>query len=343
MFRASSTISLSSLKFTRVMAKLPKDLPNLVREKFYKAKEDSSLTYYPTQVSILRFDTLANNTFDIQETQFQIRYSPVLAQKPKATKPDGPQKPLNPFLNPPPSLYVTEVPPAHYVVLNKFAIVPEHFILATKEFKLQTDLLEEDDLGAAYTCLATYRAEGKELFGFFNSGEHSGASQPHRHIQFLPVDSMYEGLKADEWKPLIDRLTTEPKPAPIPKDATSDMIHRIYLKMHEQARHAMQQYLTSHSEGDLNEAVDGSPPMSYNLGFTDTTLVLCPRIAEGIKIPSETGESLGPVALNGTLLAGTLLVKSDAEWNALKNDEAKLKDILTAIGISQNHSVQQSS
>lgn len=132
-----------------------------------------------------------------------------MAHKPKADKPDLPKKPFNPFLNPPESLYITELAPGHYVVLNKFAIVPEHFILATKEFRPQTHLLEEDDLGAAYACLKAYRTEGRELFGFFNSGEHSGASQPHRHIQFLPVASMLEGLKDDEWKPLVDSLAED--------------------------------------------------------------------------------------------------------------------------------------
>jgi ATP adenylyltransferase len=91
-------------------------------------------------------------------------------------------------------------------VLNKFPVIPDHFILATKEFKKQTDLLEEADLEAAYNCLKAYKDEGEELFGFFNSGEHSGASQPHRHIQFLPVQSMRSGLKEETWRPLADHL-----------------------------------------------------------------------------------------------------------------------------------------
>jgi ATP adenylyltransferase len=101
-------------------------------------------------------------------------------------------------------MLIAELPPSHILVLNKFAIVREHFILATKAFKEQTDLLEADDLGATYACLKEWRVHGKELFAFFNSGEHSGASQPHRHIQLLPVESMTEGLNDDTWKPMID-------------------------------------------------------------------------------------------------------------------------------------------
>jgi ATP adenylyltransferase len=96
-------------------------------------------------------------------------------------------------------------------VLNKFPINPHHFILATKEYKEQTHMLEEDDIEAAYACLKKYSQAGEELFGFFNSGEHSGASQPHRHIQFLPVESMQSGMRSsDEWNVLADSLAKKP-------------------------------------------------------------------------------------------------------------------------------------
>ena len=98
------------------------------------------------------------------------------------------------------------------LVLNIFPVIPDHFILATKDFKQQTDLLEKDDLEAAYACLKAYKDNGEELFGFFNSGDHSGASQPHRHIQFLPVESMRSGTEAGaKWNVLADNLVKEPR------------------------------------------------------------------------------------------------------------------------------------
>jgi sulfate adenylyltransferase (ADP) / ATP adenylyltransferase len=128
-------------------------------------------------------------------------------------KAEGEKKPIDPFLQPPEALLIADLgcPTSHILVLNKFAIVPEHFILATKEFKKQTHLLEEDDLGVAYACLQAWRVQGRELFAFFNSGEHSGASQPHRHIQFLLVDSMMSGLRQGDWRPLVDKLALSPK------------------------------------------------------------------------------------------------------------------------------------
>ena len=59
--------------------------------------------------------------------------------------------------------------------------------------------------------MKAYRENGEELFGFFNSGQYSGASQPHRHIQFLPVESMRSGLGKDsDWRVLADILPKAP-------------------------------------------------------------------------------------------------------------------------------------
>jgi ATP adenylyltransferase len=51
-----------------------------------------------------------------------------------------------------------------------------------------------------------------------------------------------------------------------------------------------------------------------------------------MRIKNDDGEEIGFVALNGTLLGGTLLVKSEAEYSALRNNKSKLVEILSAIG-----------
>lgn len=92
-------------------------------------------------------------------------------------------------------------------MLNKFPVIAEHFIIATKANKPQTHVLEQDDLEATHACLRAWHADGrKRLFAFFNSGEHSGASQPHRHVQFLPVENMGLGQQSDGWELLVDRI-----------------------------------------------------------------------------------------------------------------------------------------
>ncbi len=120
------------------------------------------------------------------------------------------------------------------LVLNKYPVIAQHFILATTAFERQGDLLGMGDLAATFACLRAWGAgEGdgddddgagaragpgpgtgatKRLFAFFNSGPHSGASQPHRHVQFLPVERMRDddGADADapgsDWSLLADRM-----------------------------------------------------------------------------------------------------------------------------------------
>ncbi len=77
----------------------------------------------------------------------------------------------------------------------------------------------------------------------------------------------------------------------------------------------------------------GESPISYNMGMTNYAMVLCPRTSEGLEIKTLSGKLIGPVALNGTLLGGTLLVKTKAEWEAFHDGDSKLDDVLLAIGI----------
>lgn len=64
------------------------------------------------------------------------------------------------------------------LVLNKYPVIPHHFILATKSNKEQTHMLEANDLVATHACLRSWEDGGEGgLFAFFNSGDHSGASQ----------------------------------------------------------------------------------------------------------------------------------------------------------------------
>jgi ATP adenylyltransferase len=145
-----------------------------------------------------------------------LRFSPALANKPKVQK-DPNAKAVDVFEDPK-KLLVTSWPPAHNLVLNKFAINAFHFILATEKFEEQTYLLEEQDIGAAYECIKAYKDQREELFAFFNSGEHSGASQRRRHIQFLPVNSMRNGISDENsWHVLADQLVAEDKPSLFPR------------------------------------------------------------------------------------------------------------------------------
>lgn len=249
---------------------------------------------------------------------------------------------------------------AHFVVLNKFAIVPEHFILATKEFKPQTHVLDADDLHATLACIRAYEEDAAAsvapsgssgdgaLFAFFNCGEHSGASQPHRHIQLLPVAAMREGLPADSaWGVLASRLDDDGTTAPfrtfaetIGLDTSREDLHAAYLRLYGQAVRAAA--TGDESVSVVEAAGTGEAAVSYNMAMTRDRLVLCPRLADGASVKDpDTGEAVGQVSLNGTMLAGTALVKTEAEWDALRRNPRALTAVLKSVGVAQPRFVEE--
>ena len=160
-----------------------------------------------------------------------------------------------------------------------------------------------------------------------------------------------EGVK---WDVLADSLINTPRPgndlhpwaairliapvlpftyfsSPLPEDSNPETLHQIYNSLLEQACSLTKRAIEG-LDDDENTGSEKSP-ISYNLALTDRAMVLCPRMSEGLQIKSGKGDLIGPISLNGTILGGTLLVKTEQEWDALIKHEEKLKDILQAIGV----------
>lgn len=283
----------------------------------------------------------------------------------KAESP-GPKPPkVDPFENPSPELLLASFPsqsPTHALVLNKFPVIPNHFILATKAWKEQTDLLETADLEATYECLRAWgdnpstkssstAPSPNRLFAFFNSGEDSGASQPHRHLQFLPVEAMHQP-GTESWTPLIDLITAQPHThstfkshpslpfahfaLPLPSNPSPDTLHAIYIALYRAAVGAVQ-------GRDLRDGLPGIPThgpsaISYNLAMTLETMMIAPRRAETACVPVDiatAGDIADPgvVSLNGTILGGTLMVKAEGEWDVLRAQPEVLGRLLRDVGV----------
>ncbi|RAR00547.1 5',5'''-P-1,P-4-tetraphosphate phosphorylase 2 [Stemphylium lycopersici] len=331
-------------------------LPNIARRKFDAAKASSDLLFSPTELAIIRTSN---------GIPFQLRYCPSLAKKP-LPKLEGatPKQKIDPFENPPEALHLVDIPatnPTHFLVLNKFPIISQHFILATKPNKRQTHVLEQDDLEATYACLKAWQqgtgAQQKRLLAFFNSGEHSGASQPHRHLQFLPVEGMRDGDKTSGWNMLIDLILSRQEanppgtPAgllqhpslpfthfgqPFDSEPSGTELLKIYNRLYTAAKASVDAFVSSNpGQLALHPVEDGDLPISYNLAMTTAGMVILPRRAEGTWLRRDDGTNIGFVALNGTTLGGTLMVKHQDEWDMLRNEAGLLDTILSGIGIPQ--------
>lgn len=119
-----------------------------------------------------------------QGLTFFVRWVSTLAAKDAASVsiPGGPRDPnFNPFLPPAPALTVDDASSTHNIVLNKFAVCDLHLVLADKVFSEQLTPLREID----FRILADFLAVQGGL-GFYNGGGPAGASQRHKHTQWIP-------------------------------------------------------------------------------------------------------------------------------------------------------------
>lgn len=94
----------------------------------------------------------------------------------------APRQAANPFLPWDPDLYVTDVSDSHLCLLNKFNVIEHHLLVVTRAFAHQETLLDANDFAALVACLTDAPA-----LGFYNGGEVAGASQPHKHLQIVPL------------------------------------------------------------------------------------------------------------------------------------------------------------
>lgn len=238
-------------------------------------------------------------------------------------------------------------------------MIPNHFLLVTKDWQAQTDLLEKADLEATYECLKAWNTgdESKSLFAFFNSGDDSGASQPHRHLQFLPVEAMRQP-GSEAWHPLIDLLqpispSSSPKfqylsglpfahfALPLPANPSADTLHSIYITLYNAAAAASH----GHAPGQDTESLptQGPSSISYNFAMTRSTMMICPRKQETALVPVDLAAAKdivdpGVVSLNGTILAATLMVKAESEWDSLRENPDHLTQVLATIGYPRTDS-----
>ncbi|KAH7916543.1 ATP adenylyltransferase-domain-containing protein [Hygrophoropsis aurantiaca] len=297
-----------------------------------------------------------HNEIDIT---FEIRLCPALQKKPKpveppsntdsgvspTNQPDEPARKPDPFAPPyVPNLHVGDMHDEdsstdYVVLLNKFCIVPNHFLLVTKEFRPQTSPLDPPDLVQAYLLLLAARQANKRYVAFYNCGPNSGASQPHKHIQFIeggedgpPIERLAKEAKLEvEGRPFslnsvpyanhvfrLPQLSNKSKPADVEK-IVFPPFHALLDLVISTVRHNP-------------ECPLGAP--SYNVIFTLEHMHLIPRKWETHTL-KETGEKL---SVNSLGFAGMMLVKSEEELAAVKTES--ISTILRSVGLESVHELQ---
>lgn len=228
-------------------------------------------------------------------------------QKRKARAPDG--SAANPFLPYDPNLFVGDIADTHVALLNKFNVIDHHLLIVTRRFELQEALLNFADFGALFTCMAQF-----DGLGFYNGGPAAGASQPHKHLQIVP-------LPLDEASPL---LPVEPLLVAARMDGTIGTVPGLtfahaFARLEpllatrplEMARSAFDRYRALLDAAGLHAIdVNGEPrqPAPYNLLVTTRWMLLVPR----------STERADGVPVNALGFAGSLFVRDEAQMETIR-------------------------
>lgn len=258
-----------------------------VQSRFAEAVKNGSLIYTQTKQIPTKF-----NGVDVIYT-----LAPALDKKPTKddvdAKNDGTPNSTSPWL-PPEDDLVIEKQENYTVVLNKFALAKYHFLLVTNDFERQSAPLSPRDLKAAFDVLRRANKEsGKRHIGFYNSGSNSGASIPHRHIQFMTLP--------DSFTPFPDQTPPSPKenaPASDPRVPFSHFI--THMKSTDDEEDLAQSYMVTLSRVITMCGRHGSP-LSYNLVFTEEWIMATPR----------SQEKTNGISINSLGTIGLILTKND--------------------------------
>ncbi len=214
----------------------------------------------------------------------------------------------SPFLPPEPELTVGRLGEAHLAVLNKFNVLDRHLLVVTRRFEHQEALLSEADFHALWVCMAEY-----EALAFYNAGALAGASQPHKHLQVVPLP-----LVADDHRvPIAPLLAALPPGSGVLQVPAFRFAHRLVRLdvdpqfPREAARITLQLYRRLLQAVGIDEVLVGGEPRQsgpYNLLMTRRWMLLVARSAE----------SWEGISVNSLGFAGSLFVRDRAQIDLIR-------------------------
>jgi len=227
---------------------------------------------------------------------FVLRVAAALRSKPRPAAPKGGGgRPANPFLPPEEALVVAQLSDTHTLLLNKFNVVAHHVLVVTRKFQHQTDALNAADFEATLQVLRAMPSGG---VAFFNCGEHSGASQPHKHLQVVPLPFMPGQPPQVPFAEILSDATSGSEAAAVPVRQLPWCSYAARIDIHSTSG----EELASAASKMLQQAQSSCPsegPLSYNVLLSLRFLQLIPRRTE----------FSGDIAVNSLGPAGTMFVK----------------------------------
>jgi ATP adenylyltransferase len=220
------------------------------------------------------------------------------AKKEQKQKQKSSQKTFNPFLPYEQDLFVSDLSDTHVCILNKFNVVDHHLLLITREFESQENFLNLADFTAI--CHVLREIDG---LGFYNGGKLAGASQPHKHLQVVPLPMAPNTNKIPVEKLILstqvpNKVAISPHFPFLQAIAFFDlMVPKSTLEIAKIILDYYHQLLEKVGLESSGKKQSGA----YNLLITRKWMFLVPREQESFK----------SISINSLGFAGALLVKNE--------------------------------
>jgi ATP adenylyltransferase len=258
--------------------------------------------------------------------QFLVRIVSNLARKDEAKKKQEQKsasgRPFNPFLPYEQDLFVADISPTHLCLLNKYNVVDYHLLIITRAFEEQETWLTLADFEALWACLA--QIDG---LVFYNSGQIAGASQPHKHLQLVPLPLLANRISLPI-EPALACATFQESVGTISPfqflHALAQIEPEAIASPSEAAQASLECYHALMQAIGLADNRD-RPGGAYNLLVTRQWMLAIPR----------SQASFQSVAVNALGFAGALLVRNEQQLNVLK-EWGPLAILKNVVGICQD-------
>ena len=274
-----------------------------VVQKTASARKCGALKSIETEYRVLEQDGIP---FVIRTLSNVVQKEDLVEQQRKKEAQTG--KRFDPFLPYEEDLFVCDISPSHFCLLNKFNVVDNHLLIVTRAFEEQTDLLNIRDFFALYTCL-------QEIDGltFFNGGKEAGASQHHKHLQLIPFPFIPDALELPPIENAIAKIDFQNSPTKIPVFPFRHAIASLDLKDVSDALAGAKMMLDCYHQLLLAVGFAATPetkqqPGAYNFIATKDWMLIVPRSHGKFK----------NISINSLGFAGSLFVRDRTAWKLLE-------------------------
>ncbi|WP_321801256.1 ATP adenylyltransferase family protein [Caballeronia sp. J97] len=250
------------------------------------------------------FDT-AQSVIEDGGVRFLVRQAANLARKEQASKlaaksaADAASEWRDPFSPCEEALRVGDIGERHFLLLNKFNVLAHHLLIVTTDFEPQESLIGEDDFAALLACLDRF-----DGLGFYNGGKVAGSSQPHKHLQMvplpldghaLPIEAAIEAARTNGIF-RVPQLAFAHAAAWLDDDSAAN-VRATYLQLLDA--------IGVQPLDVIGVAHQGAP---YNLLVTRRWMLAVPRSVSHVE----------GVAVNALGFAGSLFVRDDAQRDVIE-------------------------